>query len=99
MLRYLGIDDFASVGLERCESTFLVNAHQAAVAGTSAARMAASRRSTRASAMKIAPTHAISNRVYYQERGVSIEQRCPRWVNNGDSAMREVCPLRARQRT
>ena len=33
MLRYLGIDDFASVGLERCESTFLVNAHQAAVAG------------------------------------------------------------------
>jgi hypothetical protein len=33
MLRYLGIDDFTSVGPERCESTFLVNAHQAAVAG------------------------------------------------------------------
>ena len=33
MFRHLGIDEFAAVRLERCESTFLVNAHQAAVAG------------------------------------------------------------------
>ena len=29
----LGIDEFASARLERCESAFLVNAHQPAVAG------------------------------------------------------------------
>jgi hypothetical protein len=34
--------------------------------------MAASRRSTRASTMKIAPTHAISDGVYGREEGVSI---------------------------
>ena len=32
MLRNLGIDEFASVRLERCERAFLVDAHQAAVA-------------------------------------------------------------------
>jgi hypothetical protein len=33
MLGNFGIDKFASVGLECCESTFLVNPHQSAVAG------------------------------------------------------------------
>ena len=32
MLRNLGIDEFTSVRLECCESAFLVNTHQAAVA-------------------------------------------------------------------
>ena len=33
MFGNLGIDEFATARLERCESAFLVNAHQAAVAG------------------------------------------------------------------
>jgi hypothetical protein len=32
MLRDFGIDEFATARLKRCESAFLVNAHQAAVA-------------------------------------------------------------------
>ena len=41
--------------LARCEGAFLVNTHQAAVAGRSAARMAASRLSTRAAAIGTVP--------------------------------------------
>ena len=32
MFRNLGIDQFAAASLERCESTFLVSTHQAAIA-------------------------------------------------------------------
>src|ERR1019366_2230941 len=57
--------------------------------------MAASRRSTRASTMKIAPTRAISDGVYGREEGVSIEQRCRCWVIRGKPSRAKIhfCPL------
>ena len=52
----------------------------------SPAIIAASRRSTRASAIVIAPNHLIYDRVYDRELGVSIKQRCPLWVIRGEVA-------------
>src|ERR1039458_8468599 len=49
--------------------------------------MAASRRSTRASTLKIAATRALSDGVYGREEGVSIEQRCRCWVKSGQTVV------------
>src|SRR5262249_40821368 len=52
IFRNFGIDDFASVVLERCERPSSSTPIRRLYPATSAARMAASRRSTRASAIK-----------------------------------------------
>jgi len=56
MLRDLGIDDFPPVRLERRERTFLVNAHQAAVAGNISRKDGSQPPFGARSAIKIVPT-------------------------------------------
>ena len=73
MLRDLGIDEFATVRLERCESAFLVNAHQAAVAGNIGCEDSGQPPFDPRLGHENCPYPRDFDRVYGRGRGVSIE--------------------------
>jgi hypothetical protein len=94
---YFWIDDFASIQFERRVSTFLISAHQPAVAGD------IGREDGGQTPFDVRLGHSTvpgSRRVYGQEDGVSIEQPVPLWVKSGTfcdaTAMSALLPIAGR---